>query len=111
LETEVTWVDRFGNVQLAARPGDIPAAIAEVDRLSVIVTSAARLARDGELLTARRVQVFADLRPGELGLIVDSYGHLALCLYAANAAERLGTREQDRLALGVTPQPEDGAGS
>jgi len=45
------------------------------------------------------VQTFADLGPGELGLLVDSYGCLALCLDGASAAARLDAREEDLMVL------------
>lgn len=89
-KAEVTWVDRFGNVQLAAKPCDLPdgpgASPVEVTGLRVP-------------FYARKVRVFAELAPGELGLLVDSYGHLALVLNGASAADLLGTREGDTLAL------------
>jgi S-adenosylmethionine hydrolase len=50
-------------------------------------------------LVAARVQVFADLAPGELGLLVDSYGHLALVLNNSSAADYLKTQEGEVLTL------------
>ena len=38
---------------------------------------------------ARRVEAFAALGPGEVGLVVDSYGLLALCLDQRSAADDL----------------------
>jgi S-adenosylmethionine hydrolase len=98
LEAEVTWVDRFGNVQLAAAPGDLPADLVLPGQ--VLVT-----AKGARLGLARRARAFADLGAGELGLIVDSYGHLALCLNGASAAGQLGVSEADLLVLS---RPEGG---
>lgn len=92
LEVEATWVDTFGNVQLAAAPDDLDDDLGSVGH---VVVSAA-----GEPLgLARRVRAFAELATGELGIFVDSYGHLALCLNGASAAEHLGTKEGDLLVL------------
>ncbi len=77
---DVLWVDRFGNAQL-----DVPPS--ELDRLgaAVEVHLAGRPAA-----RARRARAFADLAPGELGLVVDSSGLPALVLDRAPAASRLG---------------------
>jgi len=109
LEAEVAWVDHFGNVQLAAGPHALPAG---PDALPVGTGPQAhavlmvRLRRrtqahvDGaNSWTARLVHTYGELAPGELGLLVDSYGYLALSLNGAGAAERLGVREQDVLVL------------
>jgi S-adenosyl-L-methionine hydrolase (adenosine-forming) len=93
-EVEVTWVDRFGNVQLAAG----------ADALAVLAGPAGHVTvappgNGGSTWPARAVHTYGDLTPGELGILVDSYGHLAMCLNGASAANRLGTGEQDVLVL------------
>jgi S-adenosyl-L-methionine hydrolase (adenosine-forming) len=93
LEVEVTWIDRYGNVQLAGRPEALYAG-GEGRRPVISVRRPV-----AGLLTARAVHTFGDLAPGELGLLVDSYGHLALCLNAASAAQFLGASERDVLSL------------
>ncbi|MGH9106760.1 MAG: SAM hydrolase/SAM-dependent halogenase family protein [Acidimicrobiales bacterium] len=90
LEAEVTWVDRFGNVELAAGPSDLPAP----DAVAVSPAPPA-----GQSRPVRVVRAFSELGPGELGLLVDSYGHLALCVYGASAADLLGTREEGLVLL------------
>lgn len=90
LEAEVTWIDRFGNVQLAAKPGDLR----DVKHVDVL-----RPALHGGTVEARVVRAFAELDAGELGLLVDSYGQLALCLNGASAAKRLGASEADLIRL------------
>ena len=93
LEAEVTWVDRYGNVQLAAAPGDLsPTGRGTGARLVVSVPGGGRH-------EARWVKAFADLGPGELGTLVDSDGHVALCLNGAPASARLRVGETDRLVL------------
>jgi S-adenosylmethionine hydrolase len=82
LRAEVTWVDRFGNVQLAA-PGDVvPPTVADA-----VVTVAGG---PGQPRTVRRVRTFADLSPGEPGLLADGNGRLALVAREASAADHLG---------------------
>lgn len=100
LEVEVTWIDRYGNVQLAAGLDALDAVAPEMGDGGSgrrTVTGGRRAA--GEPLTARAVHTFGDLAPSELGLLVDSYGRLALCLNGASAAKFLGTSERDVLSL------------
>ena len=85
---EVLWVDRFGNAQLNATPATIAA-------LGGTVEIEHSHWRD----RARRVAAFADLEPGELGLVTDSYGLIAVALYAAPAAVKLGLREGGTVRL------------
>ncbi len=75
----VTWVDRYGNVQLSALPTDLATS---GGRLVVRVA--------GRDTTARRVTAYAELNGDELGVLVDSSGHLALVVNRASAAQRLG---------------------
>ena len=99
LEAEVTWVDGFGNVQLEAGPRDLaggegpPAPVGRGDRTRIEVVGTHRTS------VAARVRVFADLAPGELGLLVDSYGHLALVLNNSSAVDYLKTQEGEVLTL------------
>lgn len=88
LSCEVLWVDRFGNAQLNATPAGVAGL---GDTLEVEHSNW----RD----RARRVGAFADLAPGELGLVTDSYGLIAVALYGEPAAARLGLREGDTLRL------------
>jgi S-adenosylmethionine hydrolase len=82
VRAEVTWVDRFGNVQLAARGGLVPGSVGEAT-----LTVAADVAH---ARTVRRVRTFADLSPGEPGLLADGNGHLALVVREASAADHFG---------------------
>ena len=89
LVCEVVAVDRFGNVELAARPEDLPAGVP--DELHVTV--------GGGRERARRVASFAQLEPGQLGLLADSAGQLALVLDRASAAARLAVAPGDRIEI------------
>jgi S-adenosylmethionine hydrolase len=78
VEGEVLWVDRFGNAQLNVDP-------TEIDALgSPVVLRIGERSR-----TAVRAGAFAELAPGQVGLIVDSYGLIAVALDRRSAAEEL----------------------
>jgi len=93
LEVEVQWVDRFGNVQLAASPADADAAGlgAQLEAEPHVVGSVVH--------RARRVAAFASLAPGELGLIVDANGHLSLVCDRQSAATVLGVKSGDNVTM------------
>lgn len=86
---EVLWVDRYGNVQLNIDPDDIAAM---GDRLRVRWS-------DDSARTARRVDAYGLLHPGELGVVVDSYGLVSLAFDRMSAAGdlRLGPGDSVRL--------------
>jgi S-adenosylmethionine hydrolase len=116
LETEVTWVDRYGNIHLAAGPGDLSPSPVPGDAVSVsrsrVAVEVAEVAEgvaevaegvaEPRTWPARVARTFSDLAPGQLGLVVDSYGCLDLCLFGTSAAEQLGIREQDLVVLSPT---------
>ena len=83
LRVPVTWVDGFGNVQLAAREGDGPPP--DAGKIAI------RLEPGGSReLVARRVRAFADLGDGELGVLADANGRLALVVREGSAARATG---------------------
>jgi S-adenosylmethionine hydrolase len=90
LEAEVLWVDRFGNVQLNVGPDDVEGL---GDRVAV------RWA--GEVRTAVRADAYDDVGAGELGLLVDSYGLMALSLNRSSAADELGLHAGDPVSLQI----------
>lgn len=77
---EVLWVDRFGNCQLNVDPTEL------MDR-GVEPGGSIEVRLRGEPRRARWVRAFADARPSELVILVDSYGLVALALDRASAAE------------------------
>jgi len=88
LRCEVTWVDRFGNVELAGRPGDLP------PDLPLVVVGVDRggghpPGEPARAELARPVRTFSDLDVGEVGVLVDASGHLAVVTREASASERL----------------------
>lgn len=75
---EVLWVDRYGNAQLNVGPDDLEGF---GERISVLIGEDVR--------TARRVTAYQKLGPGEVGLVIDSYGLMAVSLDRASAGEAL----------------------
>lgn len=98
--TEVLWVDRFGNAQLAAGPADLAGAGPVVElQLAGGPTRAGAPLAGAPRRSVTRVRAFADLAPGELGLVVDSVGLLALVLDRRSAAAELGLSAGDSVVL------------
>ena len=89
LLAEILWVDRFGNAQLNVGPDEVATYGEFLD-----------LRWKDQVRTGRRCGTYADLRPGEIGVLVDSYGLLAISLDQAPAAERLGLQAGDAVAIG-----------
>lgn len=77
IAAEVLWVDRFGNAQLNVDPEDIAP---WGDRVAVLWGNQRR--------TARRATTYGDLKPGEVGLVVDSYGLVSVAIDRGSASEQ-----------------------
>jgi S-adenosyl-L-methionine hydrolase (adenosine-forming) len=90
---EVLWVDRYGNAQLNIDPGDLAALGVEPGGVVEI-----RCGQDRR--TGRWVGSYAEARPLELAVVVDSYGLVSLTLDRRPAAEELGLRAGSAVALG-----------
>ena len=92
LESAVTWVDRFGNVQLGSSPSRLDAlGLPLSDAVPVTVWPAVGgHAGTGLTVTARRVEAFGHLAAGEWGMVTDAAGRVAIVLDRASAAEGLG---------------------
>jgi S-adenosyl-L-methionine hydrolase (adenosine-forming) len=98
LRAEVTWVDHFGNLQLAATVAD--ARVAGIPSAgSIELTARTDPAREDhdtlphslvpEGVQLRCVDAFGQLKQGEFGLLVDANGHLAVVAGEASAAHWL----------------------
>lgn len=96
LIAEVLWVDRFGNAQLNVDPDELAQ---YGDGCGVLVGQRSRY--------ARLVSSYAELGTGGLGLIVDSYGLIALTTDRASAADELGIAAGDQIILSPA-EPSDG---
>ena len=108
LRVEVTLVDHFGNVQLAATVADARSA-------GIPSSGTVRLSTDTESdrppgsalpdglvpdgMPLRCVATFASLARGELGLLVDSNGHLAVVAGEASAAHWLNVAAGELVVL------------
>jgi S-adenosylmethionine hydrolase len=93
IQAEVLWIDRFGNVQLNVDPDQLagwPGAVG--------------VSGGAHERVATRVDTFAEIPPTGIGLLVDSYGLLALAADRGSAATELGLGEADRVVL----TPEEG---
>jgi S-adenosylmethionine hydrolase len=91
---EVTWIDRYGNCQLNVGPDDV-ASLGE--RVSLTLTSPT-----GERSTraASVARNFAEIGGG-IGLVVDSFGMLAVSIDRSSAAEELSIAVGDAVRLSV----------
>lgn len=92
LRSEVLTVDRFGNVQLAA-------AAADLDATGLRPGGPATVQKGPDANPAVVGRTFADAAIGELLVLVDSDGHVAVAVNGGSAAEALGVREGDDLLL------------
>lgn len=85
---EVLWVDRYGNVQLNMGPE-------EVDHMGDRLV----LRSGTDRRVGRRVASFTELGPGQIGLLVDSYGLLAAVCNRRSAAEELRLGAGDAVTI------------
>ena len=108
LRAEVTWVDHFGNLQLAATVAD--ARVAGIPSAgSIDLAARLELGRESlrgllpslvpEGVRLRCVDAFGDLERGEFGLLVDANGHLAVVAGQASAASWLNVTAGELLVL------------
>ena len=88
LTAQVLWTDRFGNLQLNVGPdelGDVG------DRV--------RLRWRDTTRSAAVAETYGAIPTGDIGLVVDSYGLVSICVDRASAAELLGLAEGDEVTL------------
>jgi S-adenosyl-L-methionine hydrolase (adenosine-forming) len=76
---EALWVDHFGNVQLNIGPD-------EVSGFGEVLS----LTWNGKTRTVRVLTAYGEIKGGEVGLVVDSYGLLSVCVDRSNASRELG---------------------
>ncbi len=80
---EVWWVDRYGNCQLNIGPD-------ELSSLGARPGDSFELRLPGGARQARWVRTYADAKPSELALVVDSYGLVSVALDRKSAASECG---------------------
>jgi S-adenosylmethionine hydrolase len=88
LVAEVLWVDRYGNAQLNVDPDEIAA-----------YGDAVLLRIGDQVRAARRAHTYGMIGRGEVGLVVDSYGLVSICLDRQSAAGELGLSAGDEVML------------
>lgn len=96
---EVTWVDVYGNCQLNLGPDDVIGLTAGSNRLTIVV--------DGTDRSVAVVSAFDDIPEGALGLVIDSYGMLAVAKRQDSAAQDLGVASGDQVVV----RPGTGSGT
>ena len=97
VKCEVTWVDTFGNCQLNVGADDV-----------AHMPNALRVVLGDDVRRAGIVRTYADIPSGALGLVIDSYGMLALSMDRASAAQALDLGVTDEVTLfpyGDEPDP------
>jgi hypothetical protein len=106
VRAEVVWVDQFGNVKTSVVVDEILATSLPLGTtVEVAVDLAVEPAGEPpvELATgpvqARAVRVFADLADGELGVMADADGHLAIAAAERSAALQLDLGVGDLIEL------------
>jgi S-adenosylmethionine hydrolase len=85
---EVLWVDRFGNAQLNVDPDDL-----------ILMDDPLVLLHGEKQRTAVRARTYADLRPGQVGLVTDSYGLVSIALDRRSAADELRIHSGDAVTI------------
>jgi S-adenosyl-L-methionine hydrolase (adenosine-forming) len=94
---EVLWIDRFGNCQLNIGPDDLTeVGVAPGDAVEVRLGDRTHL--------CRWVRAYADARPSELVMVVDSYGLCSLALDRNAASTHLGLRPGGQVQVAVPQQ-------
>ncbi len=88
ITAEILWIDRFGNAQLNVEPEFLD------EWPDVVTIVGGRVDRN-----AARVDTFADIPTGGFGLMVDSYGLLAIAVDRGSAAAELELSEGDEITL------------
>ncbi|MGQ0433177.1 MAG: SAM hydrolase/SAM-dependent halogenase family protein [Microthrixaceae bacterium] len=88
LTGQVIWVDRFGNCQLNVDPD-------EIDHLGPRV----QLRWGDDVRTVERSTTYQGIEPGKIGLVIDSYGMLSVCMGRRSAADELSMPVGTEVAL------------
>jgi S-adenosylmethionine hydrolase len=98
LVAEVLWVDRFGNAQLNVGPDDVAG-----------WGDTVRLAWTDNVRTAHLTTTYDEIGAGAIGLVLDSYGLLAVSLMRRSAADELGLAAGDEVRLSNPGRAEAGS--
>ncbi|MFN2589344.1 MAG: S-adenosyl-l-methionine hydroxide adenosyltransferase family protein [Actinomycetota bacterium] len=94
LHAEVLSVDRYGNLQLSARPADLDSLREPLEVVS-----------SGRGYPVSRAETFADVAEGQLAVVVDSAGWVAVVVNRGSAAESLDVTEGQPITLRARTVP------
>ena len=101
LHGEVTWVDRFGNCQLNIGPDEVTD-FGEVVRVEIgsllSGASGASASREPVVRSLKIARSYDQIGSG-IGLVIDSYGMLSLCVDRGSAATELQIGQGDLIVL------------
>ena len=100
LVAEVLWVDRYGNCQLNVDPDEVAALGPRV-----------QLRWSDDVRTAERSPTYEGITPGQVGLVVDSYGMLSVCLGRRSAAAELRMGTGTEVVLSAPSDDDAAAGA
>jgi S-adenosylmethionine hydrolase len=89
LIAEILWVDRYGNAQLNVDP----------DEIAHYGDAVLLRFGEGTVRTAKRAHTYGAINRGEVGLVVDSYGLVSICIDRQSAAGELGLQAGDEVTL------------
>lgn len=92
LHAEVLWVDTYGNAQLNVDPTELDLYGGTGDVVGLSIGATRR--------SARRATTFSAIRTGEIGLVTDSYGLVAICVDRESAARELGLAAGSQIVIG-----------
>jgi S-adenosylmethionine hydrolase len=95
LRAMIAAVDSFGSAQLLATEADLERAVGPLrigDRLRVELETAGGAGESGRPADATWRSAYGEVSEGELVVLVDSYGRLAVAVNLGSAADRLGFR-------------------
>lgn len=98
LVAEITWVDRYGNCQLNVGPDEV----ANLGTTLGVAFTAANGERENR--SAAIVPNFSAIGGG-IGLVIDSFGMLAICVDRGSAAESLSIGVGDAVTLSAHSEP------
>jgi S-adenosylmethionine hydrolase len=100
IETEVTYVDSFGNVRLAGSVSELRDAFGDLEPGRELALEFGSHAGDGVAAERARYAVsFGSVPAGASLLYIDSSGHLAMAENQGNLNARLGTRTGARVTI------------
>jgi S-adenosylmethionine hydrolase len=85
----ITWIDRFGNIELNATLKELKSAVKNPKQILI----------DKKSYKAKIYHCFSDIEKDTFGLIEDSYGYIAIAKYLESAAHILRVCVGDKVVI------------